>query len=87
VGSPEDLENRPVRQLRGFEKVTLEPGASTRVHIRLRRGDLARFDSESGGWVLDTGSYAVRVGSSSADLPLEGVIEVKASIAELNPSV
>lgn len=87
VGSPEEVENRPVRQLRGFEKVTLEPGASTRVHMRLRRGDLARFDSESGGWVLDAGSYAVRVGSSSADLPLEGVIEVKASIAELNPSV
>jgi beta-glucosidase len=59
----------PPKQLKGYRKVTLDPGESRWVELRLRRDDLAVFDH---GWRVPRGTYTVLAGTSSRDLPLRG---------------
>ena len=58
---------QPVRQLKGFRRVTLAPGQSTTVRFTLERSDLSLWD-EHMKHVVAPGSFEVMVGSSSADL-------------------
>jgi beta-glucosidase len=64
----------PPRQLKGFQKVTLQPGESTTVHFTLSGHDLSYWDDAANGWVVADGQYQVYVGDSSAlaNLPLQG---------------
>jgi beta-glucosidase len=64
----------PPRQLKGFEKVTLQPGQSRRVHFTLSGHDLSYWNDAANGWVVPDGQFQVYVGDSSAlaNLPLRG---------------
>jgi beta-glucosidase len=59
----------PPRQLKGYQKVHLEPGQSAVVSFRLDRADLAHYDERAHRQVVADGRYALFVGSSSRDLP------------------
>ena len=67
VGYPESV-GEPPRQLRGFEKVSLDPGQSTTVNFDLLRKDLSYWDVVSQNWVIANGTYIVYMGSSSRNL-------------------
>lgn len=58
----------PIRELRAFAKVALEPGESTTTTFALAERDLARWAPRSGRWVVDPGRYRIWVGASSRDL-------------------
>lgn len=60
--------SRPLRELRGFRKVDLKPGASVEVSIPLVARDFAWFDPERGSWRVDAGRYEILVGSHSRSL-------------------
>jgi beta-glucosidase len=62
--------DRPLKLLRGFEKVALAPGETRRIRIPVRVGDLAYYDTPQARWVVERMPYAVLVGPSSrrADL-------------------
>jgi beta-xylosidase len=62
---------RPVRELAGFARVTLQPGQSRRVVFRLH-ADRTAFCGLSGERVVEAGLIEVDIGSSSADLRLHG---------------
>ena len=62
----------PVRVLRGFEKVQLAAGETTKVEIRLTRRDLSYWSVGYQNWVMPDGDIVVAVGASSRDLPLSG---------------
>jgi beta-glucosidase len=64
----------PVRQLRGFSKVGIEPGQVVNVHFDLLRRDLSIWDVTVQKWNLQKGSYGVSVGASSRDLRLNGTV-------------
>jgi beta-glucosidase len=66
----------PPRQLKGFQKVSLAPGRSTRVHFSLTPQDISTWDGDAGSWTVAEGNYQVMVGDSSADLPLYGSFRV-----------
>jgi beta-glucosidase len=66
----------PVRQLRGFDKVTIQPGRSQTVTFQLLRKDLSVWDVETQKWALQSGKYNIYVGSSSRDLPLKGTLTI-----------
>jgi beta-glucosidase len=68
VGIP----NGPIRQLRGFEKVSVSSGETARVHFVLNRRDLSTWDVGAQQWSLQRGTYQLYVGRSSRDLPLKG---------------
>lgn len=62
---------RPVKQLVGFARVPLEPGATRRVTFRLDPSQLAFFD-EAMRFVVEPGEFQVMIGASSADIRLTG---------------
>jgi beta-glucosidase len=61
----------PPRQLKGFQKVVLAPGASTTVDFPLDARATAIWDVSSHRWKQITGEFQVWVGGSSRDLPLK----------------
>ena len=68
---------KPVRELKGFAKVFLEPGEEKKVEIAIKRDALRYFDAEHGGWVVDPGEYTVYVGLSSAEFIAEIPMQVE----------
>ena len=61
---------RPVRELKAFTKISLEPGASGRVRFELRERDFATYDQERARWVAHAGVYEIQIGASSRDIRL-----------------
>ena len=61
---------RPVRELKGYTRVDLQPGESKTVTITMARGDLAYWDPNSKKWTVTPGAYTVWAGDSSRQLPL-----------------
>lgn len=69
---------RPVRELRGFAKVALEPGQARQVEVRLEQRAFSFWSDLLGRWVVEAGEFAVEVGHNSRDLPLTSTVEVEA---------
>jgi beta-glucosidase len=59
---------QPKRILRGFEKVTISPGASSSVTLSVRRRDISYWDTAAQEWAIARGKYLFSVGSSSKDI-------------------
>jgi len=85
LGDPAST-GEPPRQLRGFDRVDLQPGQSTDVHFSLTPGDFATWDSAAAEWSVAGGSYTVWVGDGSAtgDLPLESAVAVSPAFLGVN---
>ena len=60
--------SRPAKELKGFVKITLEPGQEKQVTLPLNFRSFAWFDSAGRKWTADPGTYDILVGSSSADI-------------------
>ena len=60
--------DKPVRELKGFGKVFLQPGQSGFVTIDLGPRDFAWCDTKAKGWRVNAGDYAVEVGDSSRNI-------------------
>jgi beta-glucosidase len=73
LGDPA-VAGEPPRQLKGFDKVYLQPGQSTTVHFTLTDHDFSYWDAAAAAWVVPDGSFKLFVGDSSAlsGLPLRG---------------
>ena len=67
---------RPMKQLRGFKRITLKPGEVQTVQIPLKGSDLAYWDMTKGSWVVENDQVKLMVGASSADLRLDQTIGV-----------
>ncbi len=67
--------DRPVRELKGFEKVHLAPGASATVNIELEASAFKFYQPEDLKWILESGSYEIQVGNSSRDIKLTGMVD------------
>lgn len=63
---------RPVKELKGFEKVWLEAGETRKVTIPLDTSSLAFYDIKTKSWVVEPGEFEVLVGRSSRDIRLKG---------------
>jgi beta-glucosidase len=71
------VEGQPMRQLRGFEKVMLQPGESTIVEFELNRKDMSVWDVAAQQWRLTLGAdYTIFVGSSSRALALNETLSL-----------
>ncbi len=67
---------RPVKELKGFEKVKLEPGESKRLEIELDRRAL-QFYVPGQGWTVEAGEFEVLIGASATDIKLRGKFNLK----------
>ena len=66
----------PPKQLKGFQKVLLRPGASTKVKLALDFRSLAHWSDSAHRWKVGSGCYRVLAGDSSSNLPLSATIAV-----------
>ena len=71
VGDPAASEDPP-EQLKGFQRVTLNPGASATVTFPLTIHDLASWSPTDNQWEAQAGAYSIKVGDASNNLPLTG---------------
>jgi beta-glucosidase len=69
-GGPYD----PVKELRGFERLSIAPNATTRVSFDITRKDIASWNTVEQDWIVQNTTKKVWVGSSSRNLPLSGVL-------------
>lgn len=67
---------RPVKELKGFSKLRLEPGESKTVSFQLGFDELKMLDRDL-HWVVEPGEFIIMVGSSSEQIRLEGVLAIE----------
>jgi len=77
VGDCESSVPRPVRELKGYERVTLLPDETKRVTVSLDRAAFAFYDIYRHDFVVEPGSFRIEVGSSSRDLKLTQTINIR----------
>jgi beta-glucosidase len=68
--------SRPVKELKGYEKVSLDPGETKTINLKLTPEELSLLDRDM-NVVVEPGIFEIMVGSSSADIRLKGEFEVK----------
>lgn len=56
---------RPVKELKGFKKVFLEPGETRRVNLVLDEAKLQFYDEQQHGWKAESGLYTIHIGTAS----------------------
>jgi beta-glucosidase len=80
LGDPSGA-GEPPRQLAGFQRVSLAPGASARVSFEVTPQAMSWWSDPASGWTQTAGRYQVYVGDSSAltDLPLQGSFAMAAT--------
>ena len=59
---------RPAKELKGFEKIYLNPGESKKVTFTFNKEALSFFDADKHEWVAEPGEFHALIGSSSADI-------------------
>ena len=70
VGDCECSVPRPVKELKGFEKIHLKPGETREVKVLLDREAFAFYDMDNHKFVVEPGEFLISVGNSSVNLPL-----------------
>jgi beta-glucosidase len=68
---------RPVKELKGFAKVSLAPGESTRVRLTLDARAFSFYDPDRRAWIAEAGSYDLLVGASAADTELQATVRLE----------
>jgi beta-glucosidase len=61
---------RPEKELKGFDKIFLQPGESGNITIQLNENAFQYYNDLSSRWVMEKGTYQILVGSSSRDIRL-----------------
>ncbi|MFI5852677.1 glycoside hydrolase family 3 C-terminal domain-containing protein [Streptomyces parvulus] len=83
VTDPESTVLRPAQELRAFARVTLEPGGSSPVTLTLGRRAFAFWHEALERWVVEGGTFGLRVGASSRDIRVETAVTLTGDDAVL----
>lgn len=70
---------RPLQELKGFQKVELQPGEAREVSFTLDQRSFAYYNVELGDWHVESGDFRISIGSSSRDIRLSVALEVISS--------
>ena len=76
VGDPHTKVPRPIRELKGFDRVDLQPGQTRRVTIPLDARAFAFWDEHARHWTIDPGHFTIEAGDSVDSLPLSTTIDI-----------
>ncbi len=67
---------RPLKTLKNFKRLSIKSGESAQVKFELPASELAFWDVVSESYKVETGTYTIMVGTSSANLPLQTTIDI-----------
>ena len=68
VSRPDTKIERPVKELKAFERVTLKAGETKNVTLEFPVSELAHWDMETNGWTVEPGKVQILVGAASDDI-------------------
>jgi len=71
--------DRPIHELKGFQRVLLQPGETKWVHFRIDRSAFSYWDPATKSWTTDPGEYEIQLGSSSRDIRQKKAVNIPAS--------
>ncbi len=68
---------RPLKELKGFDKITLAPGQEKTVTFTITPDDLKFYDEKTGSWIAEPGKFRAYIGASSTDIRATVPFELK----------
>ena len=68
---------RPAKELKRFQRITLEAGEMIQVEFKLEKDAFAFFDPGTDSWIVEPGIFMIMVGSSSKDIRVSDSLELK----------
>lgn len=71
---------RPEKELKGFEKIELQPGEEKTVTFTLDKRAFAYYNTEIKDWHVESGEFEILLGSSSKDILLKETIKVESTV-------
>ena len=80
VGDKESSVFRPVRDLKGFEKTSLQPGEAKDVSFTLDKRAFAYWNTELHDWTVEPGDFTIEIGRSSRDIALDASVTVNSAV-------
>src|SRR5699024_10287354 len=72
---------RPEKELKGFEKVFLQPNESKTVTFTLNKRSFAYYNTKLSDWHVETGEFDILIGQSSRDIALKDRIHITSTVA------
>lgn len=75
VGDLESSLKRPLKELKGFEKISLQPGETKTIEFVLDKSDFSFYDPDQSKWIAEHGEFEIFIGSSSKDIRVRKIIE------------
>src|SRR6516162_2300115 len=84
VGEQNPTISRPIKELKGFKKVFLQPGESRKVTLELDQRSFAYFNTATEKWDALPDTYNILVGASSQDIRLKGQFKLRTELTS-NP--
>jgi beta-glucosidase len=79
VMPPKGKAIRPIKELKGFEKVELKPGEKKTVTFVLSKRSFAYWNTTVSDWYVESGVYKLQIGKSVAEVAAEGGVQVDSS--------
>jgi len=70
---------RPVKELKGFDKVYLEPNETKTITFELDKRSFAYYDVNVHDWIVETGDFEILIGGSSQDIALSETVTVRST--------
>ncbi len=72
---------RPVRELKGFEKAALKPGETKTITFELSKRSFAYYDEQISDWIVPTSDYRIEIGASCEDIRLSEIVHIDSTKA------
>lgn len=76
VSDIKSKEVRPLKELKGFDKIWLKPGETKAITLQLSKEDFQYFSAKKNAWTFEPGEFIIKVGASSQDIRLEQSIKL-----------
>jgi beta-glucosidase len=78
--SPDETEIiRPVRELKGFCKIELNPDETKNVSFKLNKRDFSYYNEDINDWVVETNNYTIELGESSRNILTKETVKVEST--------
>jgi beta-glucosidase len=77
VAYPESRVERPVKELKGFAKIVLNPGETRHVSVALNRRSFSYYDVKNRRWTAEPGDFDIYAGRSAAQIELTGKVTLQ----------
>ena len=81
VSNQMGMKQRPVRELKNFEKISLDPGEKKTVTMTLDRRSFAEYNTKLHDWYVPGGTYNIEIGRSSREIAISDSVEIESTVS------